>query len=138
MAPTRIGASPEPLPAELLQLNALRAPSLSWSLVPTHGGNAFDASETRPAGGWLPELNLEIDGVVLAGVAVSFSVVAWSARAGMLMTSMLVSTPAWRSFDLLPVLGSRRESRKGSDDEQVATRVRASPKRRDQQVEELL
>lgn len=50
---------------------------------------------------------------LLGGLAVSASLVLWSGRLGALMTSLLMSSPAWRGFDLLPVL---RQRKRVSDD----------------------
>ncbi len=50
------------------------------------------------------------------GVLLSLGVVGWAARGITLMTSVLVSSPAWRSYDLLPVLRRRREDADWGDD----------------------
>ena len=41
-----------------------------------------------------------------SGIALSAGFVAWLLHGGSLLTSFLVSMPAWRHFDPLPVLGS--------------------------------
>ena len=42
-------------------------------------------------------------------VVLSFGVAGWAGRGMELMTSVLVSSPAWRGYDLLPALRRRRE-----------------------------
>ncbi|HZV53953.1 MAG TPA: tandem-95 repeat protein, partial [Rhodocyclaceae bacterium] len=54
-------------------------------------------------------------GAQISAVSLSVGAVWWALRAGGLFTSALVSLPAWRTFDVLPVL-SRRED----DDEDDA------------------
>lgn len=57
-----------------------------------------------------------------SGVALSAGVVAWILRSGSLLASFLVSLPAWRHFDPLPVLGAagkdRREQGRKAREEQ--------------------
>ena len=50
-----------------------------------------------------------------AGMALSVGFVAWILRGGALVTSFLVSMPAWRHFDPLPVLGSTSRDRRKRD-----------------------
>ena len=50
-----------------------------------------------------------------SGVALSVGFVAWILRGGALLTSFLVSMPAWRHFDPLPVLGSAGKDRRERD-----------------------
>ncbi len=52
-----------------------------------------------------------------SGVALSAGFVAWLLRSGSLLASFLVSLPAWRHFDPLPVLGLGRRRRKERDQE---------------------
>jgi hypothetical protein len=62
----------------------------------------------------------------VSGMALSVGFVAWILRGGALVASFLVSMPAWRHFDPLPVLGSagkdrrdrNREVREGDEQEQ--------------------
>jgi len=47
-----------------------------------------------------------------SGMALSVGFVAWILRGGALLASFLVSMPAWRHFDPLPVLGSAGKDRR--------------------------
>ena len=53
--------------------------------------------------------------VSFSGMALSAGFVAWILRGGSLLASFLVSMPAWRHFDPLPVLGSGKRDRKKHD-----------------------
>ena len=55
-----------------------------------------------------------------SGIALSAGFVVWLLQGGSLLTSFLVSLPAWRHFDPLPVLGSA-----GKDRRALARQVRA-------------
>jgi hypothetical protein len=50
-----------------------------------------------------------------SGMALSVGFVAWILRGGALLASFLVSMPAWRHFDPLPVLGSAGRDRRERD-----------------------
>lgn len=50
-----------------------------------------------------------------SGIALSAGFIAWLLRSGSLLASFLVSMPAWRHFDPLPVLGAGRKERKEHD-----------------------
>jgi hypothetical protein len=50
-----------------------------------------------------------------SGMALSAGFVAWILRGGSLVASFLVSMPAWRHFDPLPVLGGSDRDRRKSD-----------------------
>jgi hypothetical protein len=50
-----------------------------------------------------------------SGIALSVGFVAWILRGGSLLASFLVSMPAWRHFDPLPVLGSGTRDRRKRD-----------------------
>jgi hypothetical protein len=50
-----------------------------------------------------------------SGIALSAGFVAWLLHGGSLLTSFLVSMPAWRHFDPLPVLGSTGKDRRERD-----------------------
>ena len=50
-----------------------------------------------------------------SGIALSAGFVAWILHGGALLTSFLVSMPAWRHFDPLPVLGSAGRDRRERD-----------------------
>jgi hypothetical protein len=50
-----------------------------------------------------------------SGIALSAGFVAWLLHGGSLLTSFLVSMPAWRHFDPLPVLGSAGKDRRKLD-----------------------
>ncbi|HSI59087.1 MAG TPA: hypothetical protein VLA16_16115, partial [Ideonella sp.] len=62
------------------------------------------------------EASVQVDTRLAFGLAMSFGVVSWAARGSMLLASVLVSSPAWRSFDLLPVLRRRRDEEDDDDD----------------------
>jgi len=51
----------------------------------------------------------------LSGMALSAGFVAWILRSGSLLASFLVSMPAWRHFDPLPVLGLGGQDRRKRD-----------------------
>ena len=51
----------------------------------------------------------------VSGMALSVGFMAWILRGGALLTSFLVSMPAWRHFDPLPVLGSVGKDRRERD-----------------------
>jgi Bacterial Ig domain len=53
--------------------------------------------------------------VTFSGIALSAGFVVWVLRGGSLLASFLVSMPAWRHFDPLPVLGSGKRDRKEHD-----------------------
>ncbi|MFT3857959.1 MAG: cadherin repeat domain-containing protein [Aquabacterium sp.] len=56
----------------------------------------------------------------VSGLALSFGTIWWATRAGGLLGSMMISAPAWRSLDPLPVLFNRDEDhgeRTGTDDD---------------------
>ena len=50
-----------------------------------------------------------------SGIALSAGFVAWILRGGSLLASFLVSMPAWRHFDPLPVLGMNKQDRRRRD-----------------------
>lgn len=119
----------------------LAAPSLSLTAATPrlHAAPLQDLGDSGETGqDLLGRFHVQFDSVVLTGVAVSFSVLAWSARSSMLMASLLVSTPAWRSFDMLPVLGRRGGLADDDARERVTARRRSTARRHDQLVEELL
>ncbi len=65
-----------------------------------------------------------------SGMALSAGFVAWILRGGALVASFLVSMPAWRHFDPLPVLGGelltrrKRDRKMREDDEQEKRQFR--------------
>ena len=65
-----------------------------------------------------------------SGMALSAGFVAWILRGGSLVASFLVSMPAWRHFDPLPVLGGelftrrKRDRKMREDDEQEKKQFR--------------
>jgi hypothetical protein len=52
---------------------------------------------------------------VAGGLLVSSLVLWWATRAGGLLAAMMVSVPAWRSFDPLPILARSRDEQDRSD-----------------------
>ena len=62
-----------------------------------------------------------------SGIALSVGFVAWILRGGSLLASFLVSMPAWRHFDPLPVLGlgghdRRKRDRKAREEHELETK----------------
>jgi hypothetical protein len=53
------------------------------------------------------EIEVVLNSIRVTGMALSVGAVWWAARAGGLLASLLVSAPAWRHLDPLPVLGRR-------------------------------
>ena len=60
----------------------------------------------------------------LSGMALSAGFVAWILRGGSLLASFLVSMPAWRHFDPLPVLGVGGQDRRKRDRQAREEQVR--------------
>ena len=56
------------------------------------------------------DVRVVLQAIELTGVALSVGAVWWATRAGALVASLLVSVPAWRSFDPLMVLGPEDEN----------------------------
>ena len=52
---------------------------------------------------------LEVDARLATGIVLSVSLALWLARSGALLMSLLLSSPAWRSYDLLPVVRNQRD-----------------------------
>lgn len=55
------------------------------------------------------DVRVVLQAIELTGVALSVGAVWWATRAGALVASLLMSVPAWRSFDPLMVLGPEDE-----------------------------
>jgi hypothetical protein len=55
------------------------------------------------------DVRVVLQAIELTGVALSVGAVWWATRAGALVASLLMSAPAWRSFDPLMVLGPEDE-----------------------------
>ena len=100
-----------------------------------HGGAGGIESGTG-ADATTPPLAFTANAVALSGMVVSLGALAWGARSSMLLASLLMSTPSWRAFDLLPVLGAARDKR-NEDDESVAVNLQAGRTRKDFLEEEL-
>ena len=79
-------------------------------------GSATPGSEPPPQAVSLDdnETSLVVDVRLAASAVLGFTVALWLARSGALLTSLLLSTPAWRSYDLLPVV---RSAHGGNEDE---------------------
>jgi len=60
---------------------------------------------------------IEVDATAVGTVAVTFGVVVWASRTGVLLASLLASTPAWQNFDPLPVL--RRSARRRAQESRL-------------------
>ena len=54
---------------------------------------------------------------VAIGLALSIGVIGWASRGAALMASVLVASPAWGGYDLLPVLRRRSEDADWGDDD---------------------
>jgi hypothetical protein len=65
---------------------------------------------------------------LLSGMVLSAGFLAWIMRGGALVTSFLVSMPAWRRFDPLPILKANNRDRRRRDRE-----VQAEHEREDKQ-----
>ena len=85
------------------------APSSGSRLEPESLAHALD----EPANDSTTVLNSS----VAVGLALSLGVVGWAARGVTLMASVLVSSPAWSGYDLLPVLRRRDEDADWGDDD---------------------
>ena len=55
------------------------------------------------------DVRVVLQAIELTGVALSVGAVWWATRAGAMVASLLMSAPAWRSFDPLMVLGPEDE-----------------------------
>ncbi|MEZ5728889.1 MAG: cadherin domain-containing protein, partial [Burkholderiaceae bacterium] len=74
-----------------------------------HVDGAASASQAmeRDSGNRLEQLLN--DPITMTGAVLSASLVWWAARAGGILTSLMVGAPSWRSVDLLPVVMSASE-----------------------------
>ncbi|MCB1912677.1 MAG: hypothetical protein KDG53_12470, partial [Rhodocyclaceae bacterium] len=71
-------------------------------------------------------------GVTITGAVLSAGVVWWATRIAGLMGSLMISIPAWRSIDPLPVLGPDEENRSGEDPDDAATDERTLAERHEE------
>ena len=55
-------------------------------------------------------------GTVAATISISAGFAAWALRSGALLASLFASTPLWRQFDPLPVLGTDDDEVEEDDD----------------------
>lgn len=120
--------------------DSIQGVSLSMKPVRNLGITNLDdggQEDWAPSAGPQQQLDMQVDAVTVAGMAVSLGILAWAARGSLLLASLLVSTPAWRSLDMLPVLGGNKNGDAAPAEEEVSTRSRSAPQRRDQKVEEL-
>ena len=62
----------------------------------------------------------ELSVALATGLAASVGLLVWAGRGSALLTSLLISTPAWRGYDLLPVLREREENRDWGPDDAAA------------------
>ncbi len=101
------GQPTEWVDADLTTLTQLR--SLAEAAAQERGSRSFESAA--------PDLPLQaaeqaashVHSTAAVTVVLSLGAVGWAARGAMLASSVLISGPAWRSFDLLPVLQRRRE-----------------------------
>jgi hypothetical protein len=85
--------------------------------------------------------NFKVDiftaGVRITAISLSVGAVWWALRAGGLTTSLLASLPAWKSFDVLPVLNNEAEDDDllwESGDEEAYRVRRENPENEDDEV----
>jgi hypothetical protein len=74
-------------------------------------------------------IQLDLDAIRMASLALSVGAVWWATRATGLLASLLSSLPAWRNFDPLPVLA------RGEDEEREEEWVRAYDAQADEEAE---
>ena len=73
--------------------------ALPFAVVPTLTGRLNAAATAR-----------------IAGIVVSAGFVTWAIRAGGLLSTLLLSMPAWRSIDPLPILAPEEDRPKWKSD----------------------
>jgi len=61
-------------------------------------------------------INIDLDAVRVSGLALSIGAVWWATRAAGLLTTLLSSLPAWRTFDPLPILAPRDDEDEEDED----------------------
>lgn len=97
---------------DLIKPNLEHAPDINLSLTPlssvTHAlpaGRLADADTADNDSGSAP-IRLTKIATYSSGLSLSIGTIWWTARMSGLVTSALISTPAWRSLDPLPVVTS--------------------------------
>ena len=106
--------SDELAPAEALRLPAA-AQALPASEQAVANTPAHLQAETQPEGELNPELGSQ-DVAIVGSLAATAGALVWASRGAALVASLMISAPAWRGYDLLPVL---RRHDKRQDDEPV-------------------
>ena len=95
-----------PLMDFMLRSDSLSAATSSSASLRVAEGNLKEALQDKKGE---VDVRVVLQAIELTGVALSVGAVWWATRAGALVTSLLVSVPAWRSFDPLMVLGPEDE-----------------------------
>ena len=95
-----------PLMDFMLRSDSLSATTSSSASLRIAEGNLKEALQDKDGE---VDVRVVLQAIELTGVALSVGAVWWATRAGALVASLLVSVPAWRSFDPLMVLGPEDE-----------------------------
>ncbi|MCK6386645.1 MAG: Ig-like domain-containing protein, partial [Zoogloea sp.] len=95
-----------PLMDFMLRSDGLGATTSSSASLRVAEGNLKDSLQDKDGE---VDVRVVLQAIELTGVALSVGAVWWATRAGALVASLLVSVPAWRSFDPLMVLGPEDE-----------------------------
>uniref|UniRef100_UPI002FDF5167 Ig-like domain-containing protein n=2 Tax=Zoogloea TaxID=349 RepID=UPI002FDF5167 len=95
-----------PLMDFMLRSDSLGATTSSSASLRVAEGNLKDSLQDKDGE---VDVRVVLQAIELTGVALSVGAVWWATRAGALVASLLVSVPAWRSFDPLMVLGPEDE-----------------------------
>ena len=114
------GRLPERRAEELLELLVLRErynPGLIGVAI-TGPGSAADspvvAADPVSDSNGLQQGTVDIDDILVGGVVISLGAAFWASRGSALLASLLAASPAWRTFDPLPVLTRRARPRDGA------------------------
>ncbi len=70
-----------------------------------------------------------VTSTVAVSTGVSIGYVIWLLRGGVLLSSLLASVPAWRSFDPLPILASTNKSDKDVEDDSLENLLKKARKK---------
>ncbi|MDY0746607.1 cadherin-like domain-containing protein [Paucibacter sp. R3-3] len=93
-------------PVRLTPLQAYLA-ALAAEDDPGRGSSGLHASPSvdLPEG----EADIALNAALLTSLATAAGLLIWASRSGALITSLLMAAPAWRSYDLLPILHKRKK-----------------------------
>jgi hypothetical protein len=70
-----------------------------------------------------------VTSTVAVSTGVSIGYVIWLLRGGVLLSSLLASVPAWRTFDPLPILASTNKSDKDAEDDSLENLLKKARKK---------